>query len=217
MTRAASSLFVAVEGADGAGKTTLAAQLAERLAAAGYEVIAVREPGGTPAAEHLRALVLDAAHGLWTPAAELFLMLAARAELVAGVIGPALEREGHAVVSDRFDLSTEVYQVAGRGLPRELVLAANRLATGGLKPDLTIVLDVPQHVLQARRTSQPGRPDRIESEDPDFHRRVAEAFRAAEGTGVVHIDGAANPRTVADAAWAVIERCMTRGRARRNA
>ena len=115
-----------------------------RLLAEGVQVLPVREPGGTPVAEAARKVALRSRHEL-SPAAELFLILAARADLVARVIRPALDA-GQVVIADRFDLSTRAYQVAGRGLPAGEVDAALRLATGGLVPDLTLVLDVPVDV-----------------------------------------------------------------------
>ncbi|MFL5506396.1 MAG: dTMP kinase, partial [Gemmatimonadales bacterium] len=129
--------FVVLEGPEGAGKSTLAQALLAKAREAGIQVTAVREPGGTPAGEAARQILLDHAHPVG-PEAELFLVLAARAELVRHVIRPALD-SGHLVLADRFELSTHAYQVAGRGLPAETVAMANRLATGGLAPDLTLV------------------------------------------------------------------------------
>jgi dTMP kinase len=198
------SLFIVVEGPEGAGKTTLVARLADRLREEGREVVAVREPGGTETAEAARALMLDPKLS-WTDSAELFLVLAARAELVTRVIRRALERdEDVVVISDRFDLSTEAYQVVGRGLDREAVLAANRLATGGLTPDLTLVLDVPAETGRGRQAAQGKTPDRMESADLELHRRVAAAFRAAQGAGVVHLDGTKALDAVEAAAWDVV-------------
>jgi dTMP kinase len=120
--------FIVVEGFDGVGKTTLTRRLAERLRAEGLDVLEVREPGGTPLAEAARAAVLDPSLDA-TAEAELFLMLAARADLVRRVIQPALDR-GTVVLSDRYDLSTFAYQVEGRKLPHDPVVAANQIATG---------------------------------------------------------------------------------------
>jgi dTMP kinase len=141
----------------------------------------------------------------WTDRAELFLVLAARAELVERVIRPALERDGNVVViSDRFDLSTEAYQVVGRGLDRDAVSAANRLATGGLKPDLTLVLDVPVETGKRRQTEQGKEPDRMEQADAGLHDKVAAAFRAARGPGVVHLDATRPADEVEAAAWDIV-------------
>src|SRR5258706_8300314 len=132
--------FIVVEGPEGAGKSTLTRWLTSRLLAEGRRVLTVRQPGGTPIAEAARKLALKSKHEI-TPAAELFLFLAARADLVDRVVRPALE-DGQVVLADRYDLSTLAYQVAGRGLRRAEVEAALRLATGGLIPELTLVLDV---------------------------------------------------------------------------
>lgn len=193
-------LFIAIEGPEGAGKSTLLRRLMRRLADAGAgEVVDVREPGGTPLAEAARGLVLDPMLDA-SPAAELFLLLAARADLVAGVIRPALAR-GAVVLSDRFDLSTLAYQVAGRGLPEDAVRTANRIATGGLAPDLTLVLDVPPAVGRARQRSAGKTPDRMEGAAEEMHERVGRAFAAARGRGVVHVDATGTPDQVAEAAW----------------
>ena len=193
-------LFVVVEGPEGAGKTTLVARLAARLREEGHQVLEVREPGGTATAEAARDLVLDPGRE-WTPAAELFLILTARAELVDRVIRPHLADGGWVVISDRFDLSTVAYQVAGRGLDREAVLAANRLATGGLVPDVTLVLDLDPAEGRRRQEAQGKPPDRMEQADPAMHDRVARAFREAAGPGIMHLDGTLGPDELADVAW----------------
>ena len=198
--------FLVVEGPDGAGKTTLAKALAARLRELGVTVVEVREPGGTPVAEAARRAALDA--GLKaSPLAELFLMLAARADLVTKVIGPALAA-GQVVVSDRFDLSTEAYQIAGRELPRDAVLAANRLATGGLRPDLTLVLDLPPEVGLGRVAGSGRAQDRIEGAEGRLHQRVARAFANAKGQGVVHLDATASADAVAREAWEAVRRVL---------
>jgi dTMP kinase len=193
-----------VEGIEGAGKTTQVARLAERLRALGREVLVVREPGGTPVAEEARRVVLDPA--LCPGAtAELFLYLVARADLVHRVVRPALER-GATVLADRFDLSTRAYQIAGRGLPEQAVLAANALATGGLEPDLVIVLDLPPSVGRARQDAGGKVRDRLELEDEAFHRRVAEAFRRATGPNIVHLAADRSPETVHAELWESLSR-----------
>jgi dTMP kinase len=191
--------FVVVEGPEGAGKSTLVRWLAGQLRAEGHRVTAVREPGGTPLAEAARKLALKSRHER-AYAAELFLFLAARADLVERVIRPALA-DGHIVIADRFGLSTLAYQVAGRGLPRADVEAALRVATGGLTPDLTLVLDVPVAVGRERQRAAGKVKDRIEREDDTFHTRVREAYRSASGPGIVHIDASQAKRAVQDAAW----------------
>jgi dTMP kinase len=193
------AVFVVVEGPEGAGKSTLVPWLAGRVRADGREVVTVREPGGTPIAEAARKLALKSRHDR-AFAAELFLFLAARADLVERVIRPALA-EGRIVIADRFGLSTIAYQVAGRGLQRSDVEAALRIATGGLAPDLTLVLDVPVAVGRARQRTAGKVRDRIEREDDTFHTRVREAYRSASGPGIVHIDASQTKKAVQEAAW----------------
>jgi dTMP kinase len=191
--------FVVVEGPEGAGKSTLVRALGARLLAEGMQVLLVREPGGTPVAEAARKVALRSRHEL-SAAAELFLILAARADLVAQVIRPALDA-GQVVLADRFDLSTRAYQVAGRGLPAHDVDAALRLATGGLVPDLTLVLDIPVEIGRERQRKARKVQDRFEREDDAFHARVLAAYRNATGPGVVHLDATPSKKTVLDAAW----------------
>jgi dTMP kinase len=192
-------MFIVVEGPEGAGKSTLVRGLTARLLADGRQVLPVREPGGTPVAEAARKLVLKSRDDI-APAAELFLMLAARADLVERHIRPALAA-GQVVLADRFDLSTRAYQVAGRGLPEREVLAALILATGGLTPDLTLVLDIPVPVGRERQRRARKEQDRFEREDDAFHSRVLDAYRRATGPGVIHLDATQSKHAVLDAAW----------------
>jgi dTMP kinase len=196
--------FIVIEGPDGVGKTTLASRLADRIRATGRDVLEVREPGGTPVAEAARKTVLDPALGA-SPLAELFLILAARADLVAHVIRPALEA-GKIVVGDRYELSTWAYQVEGRQLPGKPVQEANRLATGGLAPDLTLVLDAPSSVLQQRMADEGKKPDRIEQAAEEVRTRIERAFANATGTGIVHVDATGDSDSVERAAWNLVER-----------
>ena len=191
--------FVVLEGPEGAGKSTLARWLAAELRSEGRDVVTVREPGGTPIAEAARKLALKSRHDR-AFAAELFLFLAARADLVERVIRPALAAD-QIVVGDRYNLSTIAYQVAGRGLSRTDVEAALQIATGGLLPDLTIVLDVPVAVGRERQRAARKVRDRIEREDDTFHTRVREAYRTASGPGIVHIDASQPKKAVQQAAW----------------
>lgn len=195
-----SGFFLVIEGPEGAGKTTLAAGLAARMRAAGIEPVTVREPGGTPAAEAMRAAFLDPEHPLG-PNTELLYVTAARAHLLQNVIRPALDA-GRVVLSDRYDLSTHAYQAAGRGLDPDVVASVNRVATGGLRPHLTLVLDIPPEVGRTRQAAGGKSGDRMEQEDPQFHRRVAAAYLAATGEGVRHLDGMAPTAVLLDAAWA---------------
>ena len=199
-------LFLSFEGVEGSGKTTQVARLAERLrgAAVGREVLVVREPGGTELADAARRLVLDPALRPG-PAAELFLYLVARADLVERVIRPALER-GAVVIADRFDLSTRAYQIAGRGLPEAAVTRANALATGELEPDLVLVLDLPPAAGSERQRAEGKIRDRMEREDEAFHRRVDQAFRGACGPAIVHLRADLPPAAVHAEAWAELAR-----------
>ena len=196
--------FLVIEGTEGAGKSTLAAGLTARLTAAGRAPLLVREPGGTPVAERIRGVLLDPAHPI-EPVSELYLFLAARADLVARVIEPAL-KAGHTVLADRFQLSTEAYQCGGRGLPRALFESAPRAATGGLVPDLTLVLDLPTEAGFDRIRSAGQKLDRIEQAGPEFHARVAAVFREAKGPGIVHLDATRPPEQVLRSAWEEVQR-----------
>jgi len=192
-------VFVVVEGPEGAGKSTLVRWLGSTLRTEGRAVLTVREPGGTPIAEAARKLALKSRHDR-AFGAELFLFLAARADLVERVIRPALAN-GQVVIADRFGLSTIAYQVAGRGLPRADVEAALRVATGGVVPDLTLILDIPVTVGRERQRSAGKAQDRIEREDDEFHTRVREAYRSASGPGIVHIDASQPKKAIQDTAW----------------
>jgi dTMP kinase len=165
--------LIVFEGAEGAGKTTQLRLLAERLTANGVKCIAVREPGGTPVGDVIRDLLLDPEANI-APEAEALLFMASRAELVAREIRPNLER-GVTVIVDRFFLSTYAYQIFGRGLAEESVRAANALATSGVVPDITILLEVPVD-LGMKRADTRGSRDRMERSGTEFHRRVSEAF-----------------------------------------
>ncbi len=195
-------LFVVVEGPEGSGKSTLIRALAERMAAAGQEPVVVREPGGTPLAESVRRTLLEADHQV-APVAELFLFLAARADLTAQVLRPALAR-GRVVVADRFTLSTEVYQVLGRGLDGALVAAGNAAATGGCRPDVTLVLDLPPGVGRERQEAAGKALDRLDRESAEFHDRICRAYVAVTGPGIVHLDGTGSPEQLLEAAWTAV-------------
>jgi dTMP kinase len=197
-----SGLFIVLEGPEGSGKSTLLGPLAECMRASHVEPLVVREPGGTRAAEIARQALLDPDHPVG-PLAELFFYLAARADLVHTVIRPALEA-GRVVLSDRFAMSTEAYQMAGRGLDAAMVRAANHAATGGVRPDLTLILDLPPQMGQARQIAAGKRQDRLDRESADFHRRVVEYYLAVQGEGVRHLDGKLSPDRLLQAAWAEV-------------
>ena len=187
-------MFISFEGLDGCGKTTQAAMLAAALELEGRTVVRVREPGGTPIGERIRELLLDG-DAVIGGAAEALLYAAARAQLVDQVILPALAR-GEVVVADRFIDSSLAYQGVARGLGLEQVLQANELATGGLMPDITLLLELPPELAAARRGETP---DRIESESDGFHAAVAEGFAAAASRFPerIHVvDASGPPRAV---------------------
>lgn len=188
--------FVSIEGGEGAGKSTVLAAVQERLRARGLEVVATREPGGTPAGEAIRALLLDPATKL-VAEAELLLMFASRAQLVRELIEPALAR-GAAVVSDRFTDASFAYQGGGRGIEAATIAGLERWAAG-LKPDLTLLLDVGVDVGLARARSRGGAPDRIEAERGEFFERVRATYLArarAEPARFRVVDAAQGPEAV---------------------
>ena len=166
-------IFVSFEGGEGVGKSTQIRLLAARLRECGYEVLTLREPGGTEIGERIREILLDPAHSDLDPTSELLLYEAARAQLVSTVILPALQR-GVVVLCDRFTDSTRAYQGAARDLGETMVRKINDLATGGLVPHRTIILM--RDVETALRKASEDGTDRIEAEGIDFHTRVQEAF-----------------------------------------
>ena len=166
-------LFITLEGADGCGKSTQAAILADRIAATGREVVRLREPGGTAVSEKIRALVLDPENSEMAPECELLLFEASRAQLVRQVIEPALAR-GAVVVCDRFYDSTFAYQAAGRSLAEQTIRAANALGSCGVAPDRTLVLDMDTDAALSRATHDGA--DRMEAEGVAFQRRVREGY-----------------------------------------
>jgi len=197
-----------LEGADGVGKTTQVERLIAHLRERGIDAVSLREPGGTPLGERIRAILLDLSGAGVNDRAELLLFLAARAQLV-----PEVTRElaaGRTVVLDRFFLSTYAYQIAGRGLPEEDVRRINAFATLGRVPDLTVVLALPPEDARARA----GEGDRIERSGIDFYERVAGAFgmfltkawqrEHPECGRIVGIDARGSEDEVADRVWAAV-------------
>lgn len=165
-----------LEGGEGVGKSTQWRRLTWLMQQAGVDVVAIREPGGTPVGNTLRQLLLDPDGSLAVPT-EALLFAASRAQLVTDVIAPARER-GAVVIADRFLLSTYAYQGAGRGLDLGILSVVNRLATGNVTPDLTMLLTLPVTAALSRMRER-GAADRMESESPAFHARVHDAFAAA--------------------------------------
>lgn len=196
-------LFIAFCGGEGGGKSTQIRLLAEHLDARGLQVVATREPGGTPAGAQLRQLLLTGSGGGWEAEAEALLMVADRVQHIARVIRPALQA-GKCVLSDRYAYSTFAYQGAGKGVGTTLLQAMHREACGDLWPDLTLILDIdPRRGLERSRRrleAEASAEDRFEKLDLGFHRRVrAEFLRLAqEGPAKsVIIDADRQPEAVA--------------------
>ncbi|MFW6092160.1 MAG: dTMP kinase [Actinomycetota bacterium] len=201
----APGIFIAFEGGDGAGKSTQARLLADRLRASGREVVLTFEPGDTPIGKDIRRMLLDVTGVRVSARTEALLYAADRAEHVATVIRPALER-GAVVISDRYVDSSIAYQGAGRQLGTTDVAALSEFATSGLRPDLTVVVDVPREV---RRGRMLGAGDRLEREDDEFHERVRRTFHdraAADPDRYLVVDGT---RPEAELAAVVADRVAT--------
>ena len=202
-----SGRFITFEGGEGCGKSTQVRRLKEALEAEGREVVLTREPGGTRLAELIRALLKDEREDPPCDRAELLLFLAARAQLVANVIRPALAA-GKWVVSDRFSDSTFAYQGYGRGLPLDILRLANDFACDGLRPDLTLLLDVDAETSRARMRRREAATnttaDRIEQAGEAFHERLRKGFlelAAREPERIVTIDARGTPDEVWERVW----------------
>lgn len=166
--------LIVFEGGEGSGKSTQLRLLSRDLERQSIRHVCLREPGGTALGTEVRRILLDRASDI-EPRAEALLFMASRAQLVEREVRPALAR-GDVVLLDRFFLSTYAYQIAGHGLPDDEVRAANRFATGGLSPDLTLLFVFPVEAGLARAARRPSAHDRMEAMGEGFHRRVAEAF-----------------------------------------
>ncbi|MDE2376963.1 dTMP kinase [Bradyrhizobium sp.] len=200
--------FITFEGGEGSGKSTQIRKLAERLDAARLKTIVTREPGGSPGAEIMRHLVLSGMGKLLGPDAETLLFAAARDDHVRSVIQPALN-QGTWVLCDRFSDSTRAYQGSLGSVPAGLINAMQRVTIGDLKPDLTIILDLPVEVGLQRAAARRGKdaPDRFEAEDLQFHRNLREAYRkiaADDPERCVLVDADADPDTVAGRVWSAL-------------
>lgn len=188
--------FVCLEGPDGGGKTTQAARLADWLRSVGRDVMTCRDPGGTPLGDRMRQILLDRGSVPFGLQAEMFLFMASRAELVRQVIGPAIDA-GRVVVGDRYLLSNVVYQGVVGGLGAEEVWRVGEIATGGLMPDLTLLLDLPVEV--ATRRIGAAR-DRMEDRSDEDRERIRQGFLRLAATypaPIVRIDGTGDPDEVA--------------------
>ncbi|MCH7844109.1 MAG: dTMP kinase [Chloroflexi bacterium] len=195
--------FIVFEGGDGSGKSTQARSLLRRLRRRGIKVLHTREPGGTPLGQSLR-LLLKSGEAM-TPMSELMLFEAARAQLVQQVIRPFLD-QGGVVIADRFTSSTMAYQGYGRGLDRELIERLNREATGGLEPDLTVLLDLPVETALARKGS--GKGDNFDDAPVDFHRKIRRgysALAASDPEGWLVLDGQRPPEELGREIWAKVQ------------
>jgi dTMP kinase len=210
--------FVTLEGGEGAGKSTQLALVCETIRAAGYEVIATREPGGTDRAERIRTLLLEPSNEPMPASCELLLMFAARATHLENLIKPALAR-GAWVVCDRFTDASYAYQGAGRGTPLEHIAVLETIVQGGLKPDLTLLLDTPVEIglqrARARNGLQQQQADRFEAEQAAFFERVRQGYldiAAREPSRVRVIDAARPLAAVSDEVRATIQALLQRGR-----
>jgi dTMP kinase len=200
--------FITFEGGEGSGKSTQIKTLAERLNAAKLRAIVTREPGGSPGAEIIRHLVLSGMGKLLGPDAETLLFAAARDDHVRSVIKPAL-KQGTWVLCDRFSDSTRAYQGSLGKVSPAVLNAMERVTIGDLKPDLTIILDVPVEVGMKRAAARRGTgvPDRFEAEDVNFHQQLREAYwriATAEPQRCVLIDATAEPNIVAANIWTAV-------------
>jgi dTMP kinase len=199
--------FITLEGGEGAGKSTQARRLGERLTALGQQVVVTREPGGSPGAESIRALLVTGQADRWSPVTETLLMYAARRDHIERAIAPALAA-GAWVVSDRFADSTRAYQGAGGGAPASLIQTLERHVLGETRPDLTLILDLPVDVGMARTMARNHAETRFEAKGEAFHQRLRDGFLAiarVEADRCVVIDASQDADAVEAAIWAAVE------------
>lgn len=200
-------MFITFEGLDFSGKSTQASLLVEKLRRRGYLVHFLREPGGTTISERIRTLLLDRGHDEMTATTELLLFSASRAQLVAEVIRPALQR-GEMVVCDRYCDSTTAYQGYGRGLNLDAVSTINRFATMGTMPALTFLLDIPLEEIERRKIAAGMAFDRMESAGRAFYERVRQGYRTladAEPQRWLVLDGRRPVHELEQDIWAAVE------------
>ena len=203
----ASGRFITLEGGEGAGKSTQARRLAERLTARGHPVVVTREPGGSEGAEKIRELLVTGAADRWSPMTETLLVYAARRDHVERTIAPALAA-GDWVVSDRFADSTRAYQGAGGGVSGSLIQALERHVLGETRPDLTLILDLPVEAGLARIAGRTHAETRFEAKGGAFHQRLREGFLAiarVESDRCAVIDATQGLDAVEAAIWAAVE------------
>ena len=199
--------FITLEGGEGAGKSTQARRLAERLTQRGRQVLVTREPGGSPGAETIRELLVTGAADRWSPITETLLMYAARRDHIERTIAPALAA-GRWVVSDRFADSTRAYQGAGGGAPASLIQTLERHVLGETRPDLTLILALPADIGLARTMARNHAETRFEAKGAGFHERLREGFLAiarVEADRCVLIDAAQALEAVEAAIWAAVD------------
>jgi len=201
-------MFITLDGGDGCGKSTQIRLLAEKLQSQGHEVVCCRDPGSTPLGDAVRNILLNRQELHIADITEVFLFTAARSQLVREVIRPALAT-GKIVLSDRFLISTFVYQCYAGNVPAEILESISAEAVGKTLPDLGIVLDIPYEVA-VQRVGGRAAPDRMERKGEEYHRRVREGFLkyAAESDRYVVIDATPPPNEVADAIWKVISESL---------
>lgn len=199
-------LFISFEGIEGTGKTTQAQLLSARLSARGHRTVLTHEPGGTVIGDRVREILLLPEHREMSSTTELLLYNAARAQHLAELILPALER-GDAVITDRFADSTVAYQGYARGIDLTLITSLDGIATGGTRPELTILFDLDVET-GLRRNRDINKVDRLELETIEFHRRVREGFleiARAEPGRVKVVDASLPPEAVAERVWEIVQ------------
>ena len=199
--------FFVFDGIDGCGKSTQLDRAAKRLASEGYDVVSTREPGGTPLAEKIRAIILSPDNREMAPECELLLYGASRGQHVREKIEPALKR-GAIVLCDRFELATFAYQGFGRSIPMELLRRINAIATAGCAPDLTFIFDIPVRAAFKRLAAMNKTQDRLEQEDMAFFEGVANGFRTLAAEDPSHIVLLDSEQSVEELAEAVYRRML---------